>query len=271
MNKKTLVLVLMLAAQLYCALARAQEWVSVVVDLTGKVSTATTRTSRPEPVDLLQSLMRGAVIALESGARATLFYPSGAVAFELSGPGSYAVEQDGVRPLRGAASPLRMQLNKAFRAIKINRHSLAPAGQVMRDAGASDLPVLVGPSGVLLSANDVVFRWKALADVRQYRFQLAKKTQGVLFEVVTEGSAFRLPAEIHLEPGQAYLWRAVEGSAPSDVMNRWLEFAIAAPDLQALAQSIEQNDKPLSGAEQRLREILLRQKMAESSATTPPL
>lgn len=242
----------------------AQACVTLVADLTGGAVVADRPAAKPEdrwPVQLLQCFPAGKTVILETGARMTLFYPATGEAIELRGPGSFLLAADAVRPVSSAAAPARLQLNSAFRDIKLDRTRLAPAGVRMRDPQLAGVVVLLEPSGVVLSADALTFSWEPVRGVREYRFRVANSRRVVLFEQRTETEQLALPAEAHLAAGERLFWQ-VEAVAPTaQWRSRWQEFAIATPAARSLATRLDQELPSSSAAERNLREVLLLQQM----------
>ena len=190
--KRVRVAVLLIAALAAGGSQWAQACVTLVADLQGSVAVADRPSARSEdrwPVQLLQCFPAGKTMILEAGARITLFYPGSGEALELRGPGSFELATDSVRPLSSAAAPSRLQLNTAFRDIKLDRTRLAPAGVRMRDPRLAGSVILLEPSGVVLAQDSLVFRWEPVKGIQEYRFRLADSRRQVLLENHTQSRA----------------------------------------------------------------------------------
>jgi len=257
------------AALLFAALGasgsgRAQACVTLVADLVGNVTAADRASSKPAerwPVQLLQCLPAGRVLILDEGARTTLFYPSSGEAVSLRGPGGFEIGASAVRPLSNAAAPSRLQLNAAFRDIKLDRSRLAPAGVRMRDPRLAAGVVLLEPRGVVLEGDVLVFRWQPVEGAQQYRFRLANFRREQVLERLTEENQIVLPAATRLAPGERMLWRVEVASGSGQSRSQWQEFVIATPQARALASRIDSELAAPSAAERNLREVLLLQQM----------
>ena len=256
---------LSLVAFVTCGTATADACVTLVVDLYGTVVSADTASAKPGerwPVQLLQCFPPHKVLILQVDARATLFFPANGVASELRGAGRFEVAPDAVVALDNAPRPSRVQLNAAFRDIKLDRGNLVPAGVRMRDPRVTVGPVLLEPRGMVVSADPPVFRWEAISGSRQYRFRLTNTKREVIYETVTDMTELALPAEILLTPGERMMWHVDDSSATGRRTNRWQEFVIATPQARGLAEAIDQAIPSPSVAERNLRDVLLMQRMA---------
>jgi hypothetical protein len=243
--------------------------VTMVADLYGTVAVADTASAKPQdqwPVQLLQCLTPRKVLSLQAGARATLFFPANGMAFELRGAGRFEVGSDAVQPLADSPAPSRVQLNAAFRDIKLDRANLVPAGVRMRDPRVVVGPALLEPRGMVVSADPPVFRWEAIAGSPRYRFRLASVRMDIIYETLTDGTELVLPAQIPLTPGERLIWHVEEASAIGRTANRWQEFVVATPEARGLAQGIDQDIPSPSAAERNLRDVLLMQKMARGKS-----
>jgi hypothetical protein len=257
------------AALLFAALAAggspsARGCVTLVADLQGAAVVAERPAAKPEdrwPLQLLQCLPAGKTVMLEAGARVTLYYPASGEALELRGPGSFQLGADGVRPVSSAAAPARLQLNAAFRDIKLDRSRLAPAGVRMRDPRLGGGVVLLEPSGIVLGQGAPVFRWEPVEGTPEYRFRLANMRREVLFEERTHGNELVLPLDSRLTAGERLVWEVEAISGSMRRRSRWQEFMVATPAARSLAARIDRELPSPSAAERNLREIVLLQSM----------
>jgi hypothetical protein len=262
--KKLKLIWLLLGLELLWGPAHAEGCVSMLADVSGGVAIADTASARTEdwwPVQLLQCLAPRKVLALQNGARATLFFPGPNVSIELRGASRYEIMQDTARPLANAPVPERKALNAAFREIQLDRANLSSAGVRMRLPSPSQGPALLAPRGIVLSGEPVVFRWEAMSGHPQYRFQLAKSRTEIVYEATTDRTEVVLPANVAITPGDRLLWR-VDVAAPDAKMSaRWQDFIVATPEARTLAAQIDRDVPAPSAAERNLREVLLIQRM----------
>lgn len=259
-----LAVVLMSAALTASGSNRAPACVTLVADLNGTVMVADRVSAKPEdrwPVELLQCFLAGKVLMLEAGARATLFYPGTGEAVALSGPGSFEIGSDTVRPTSTASVPSRIPLNAAFRDIKLDRSRLAPAGVRMRDPRIAGGLLPLEPRGVVLAEDALVFRWGPVEGARDYRFRLADMRRDVVFEGRTPAAEVTLPSDIRLAAGERLMWQVDAVLSSGQKRSRWQEFVIATPEARALAARIDHELASPSAAERNLREVLLLQNM----------
>lgn len=244
--------------------ASAQPCVTLVADLHGGVAVADRPAAKPEdrwPVQLLQCFPAGKAVIMEAGARVTLFYPGSGEAVELRGPGNFQLNADGVRAVSGAAAPpSRVQLNTAFRDIKLDRTRLAPGGVRMRDPRLTGAVNLLEPSGVVLRQDAVVFRWQPIKGIQDYRFRLMDAQRQVLLDERTQAAELTVP-QAELKTGERLYWQ-VETAAPAARRSQWLEFVIATPAARGRAGQLDQEVPAPSAVERNLREVLLLQDMA---------
>ena len=256
---------LLLCAFVGSGTAPVHACVTLVVDLYGTVVAADTASAKPGdrwPVQLLQCFPPRKVLILQSGAGATLFFPANGMAFELRGVGRFEVASEGVLSLSDSPAPSRLQLNAAFRDIKLDRANLVPAGVRMRDPRITVGPALLEPRGMVVSADPPVFRWEAIAGGTQYRFRLASARIEVIYETLTDMTQLVLPIEVRLPAGEKLLWHVDNAAATGRSANRWQEFVIATPQARKLAEAIDQAVPSPSAAERNLRDVLLMQRMA---------
>ena len=262
MTMLTVRLLLVLAGFAVCSTLRAEPCVTLLADLNGNVTVADVAAPKPEerwPVQLLQCFVPRKVLSLESGSRATLFFPAEGVALELRGPGRFEIMPGTVRPLSSAAAPSRAPLNNAFRDVKLDRANLTPAGVRMREPRFSEGLVLLQPRGIVTSTGDLEFRWQASSAGTRYRFRLAAGRKDVVYETTTDDSHFVLPPEIRLAAGEPLLWQVEDTARPGS--SRWQDFVIATPEARALAEEIDREVPSPSAAERNLRDLLLMQRM----------
>jgi hypothetical protein len=245
--------------------ASAEECVTIVADLAGPAAVADSASARPKdrwPVQLLQCLPPRKVVALEDGARTTLFFPAQGTSFDLAGPGRYEVTAEGVRPLSGAAAPKPRVLNDAFKDVALDRSRLVPAGVRMRNPSAADRVVLLEPRDVVTESAALLFRWEAAAgSAGPYRFRLAREGGASAFEAVVDATELALPAEVALAPGERFVWHVEDLSSPGRAAARWQSFVVATEAARALARRLDAQLAAPSTAERNLRDLLLMQRM----------
>jgi hypothetical protein len=243
--------------------AYADGCVTMLADVSGGVTIADTATAKAQdwwPVQLLQCMAPRKVLALQTGAHATLFFPSSGVAVELHGANRYEIQQDTARPLANAPVPERKALNAMFREIQLDRSNLSSAGVRMRLPGPSVGPVPLEPHGIVLSGDAPVFRWEALPGNPHYRFQLAKSRAEVIYEVLTDRNELPLPADLALAPGERYMWRVDVAPIEAKMTARWQDFVLATPAARTLAAQIDRELPAPDAAERNLRAVLLMQR-----------
>jgi hypothetical protein len=258
---------LVLTGLLAWSTLRAETCVTLLADLGGNVTVANVAAPKPEdrwPVQLLQCFVPRKVLSLDSGARATLFFPAEGVALELRGPGRFEVMPSTVRPLASAPVPSRVLLTSAFRDVKLDRSNLTPAGVRMRDPRFSEGLALLEPRGIVTSAGELVFRWQAASGATRYRFRLAAGRKDVIYETLTEKTEFVVPPEIRLAAGERLLWQAEDGAGAAT--SRWQEFVLATPEARSLAEALDREAPSPSAAERNLRDLLLMQVMLRSKS-----
>jgi hypothetical protein len=240
----------------------AQGCVTLVADLYGAAAVADRPAAKLQdrwPIQLLQCFPAGKTIMLEAGARVTLFFPASGEAVELRGPGRFQLADDGVQPVSSAATPARVQLNAAFRDIKLDRSRLVPAGVRMRAPRPAGGVVLLAPSGIVLAEEALVFRWEPVEGAREYSVRVANSRREVLLEERAQTSEMVVPLGRRLAPGEGLMWQ-VEALLPAgQERSRWQEFILATPEARILAARIDQELPSPSAAERNLREVLLRQ------------
>jgi hypothetical protein len=260
-KSKTIWLGLLL--EMACATAHAESCVTMLADVAGSVAIADAASAKPDewwPVQLLQCLPARKVLSLQSGAHTTLFFPASGVALELQGKGRYEIMQDSARPLGNARAPERRALNGAFRDIQLDRAGLTPAGVRMRVPVQAAGTAPLGPRGIVLSREALLFRWEAAPGNPQYRFQLSKSRTEMIYETTTDRTELELPADVALAPGERYQWR-VDIESPGPMNGRWQEFAMATAQARMLAAELDRALPAPSAAERNLREVLLMQQL----------
>jgi hypothetical protein len=268
--KPSSVAALLVAAFVASGVQWAQACVTLVADLHGAAQVADRPSAKAEdrwPVQLLQCFPAGKTVMLDPGARMTLFYPATGEAIELLGPGSFELAAATVRPVSSAAAPTRLQLNTAFRDIKLDRTRLAPAGVRMRDPQLAGVLVPLEPIGVVLSADTLVFRWGPVEGVREYRFRLANARREVLLEDRAESSQLSLPSRTQLTAGERLFWQVEAKGPATQWRSRWQEFVIATPPARSLAARLDRELPSPSATERVLREVLLLQQMEVDKAS----
>ena len=264
MNRLKLIGVLS-SCGLMCTAVHAESCVSMLADVSTGVTVADTASAKAAdwwPVQLLQCLTPRKVLALQSGAHATLFFPANGTAMELRGVSRYEILQDTARPLANAPAPDRRTLNAAFREIQLDRSNLSSAGVRMRLPGPAAGPTPLAPRGVVVSSEPLVFRWEAVAGNPRYHFQLARGRAEVLYETSTDGAQVMLPADVRLAPGERFMWRVDLVSPTAKLTGRWQEFVLANEAARELAAQIDRDVPTPSAAERNLRDVLLLQRIA---------
>src|SRR5689334_1820975 len=242
-----------------CAPIQAQSCVGLLADVSGRAVIADNASAKPQdwwPATLLQCLPAGKVLSLPSSAHATLFFPVTGTAIDLKGAGRFEILQDTVRALGSAPAPEPKALNAAYRQIQIDRAALKSAGVRMRLPMSAATPMPIGPRGIVLSPEDLVFRWEPVPGQTHYRFELAKRGSDSLYKTTTDGSELVLPSEIHIVAGEPLKWRVDVGSAGGN-SGRWQEFVLADDATRALAGELDIAAPTPTQAERNLREVLL--------------
>jgi hypothetical protein len=249
---------------LICTAVHAQSCVTMLADVSTGVTVADTASAKAGdwwPVQLLQCLAPRKVLALQSGAHATLFFPANGTAMELRGMSRYEILQDTARPLANAPAPERRTLNAAFREIQLDRSNLSSAGVRMRLPGTVAGPAPLAPHGIVVSSEPLVFRWEAAGGNPKYHFQLAKGRAEVLYETSTDGTQLMLPADVTLPAGERFMWRVDLVSPTAKLSGRWQEFVLATEAARELAGRIDRDLPTPNAAERNLREVLLLQRI----------
>jgi hypothetical protein len=252
-------------AHLTTGAAVAADCITLVADLAGAVAVADTAAAKPKdrwPVQLLQCLPVRKVVALDPGARATLFFPAGTRSFELVGPGRYQIVRDGILPLNGSAPAVERVLNQAFQDVRLDRSMLSPAGVRMRTVAGERL-TLLEPRGIVTDPARLSFRWQRSAERSgELRFRLANENGEVIHEAIADGEQLVLPDTVVLAPGLRFFWHVEDTSSSQRASPRWERFVIATEEVQALARQIDSHTRMPSAAESNLRDLLLMQSMA---------
>src|SRR5690242_7372491 len=251
---------------LLCTQVSADGCVTMLADVSGRVAVADAASARPAdwwPVQLLQCLPARKVLALQDGARATLFFPTAGMAVDLSGGGRFEVLEDTVRAIGNAPQPQPRALNSAFRRIQVDRSNLSSAGVRMRLPATASAPAAIAPRGIVYPKDAVVFSWEPVAGASQYRFQLARGATEMLYDATTDRTEVALPPQVQLTPGERLKWRV--DVADDKVMSaRWHEFIIATDAVRSLAAELDSQVPSPSAAERNLRDVLLMQRMEQN-------
>jgi hypothetical protein len=240
------------------ALARAEPTpVALVADLAGEIRVHSDAAGGDRNVALMQRLPADARLALGADARATVFYPASGAAFELRGRGQFLVGGDEVRAAGEAASPVRRQLNAAFRNIQLQRVHITQAGVVMRGAGNQGRPQPLGPEGLVMSGNGLVFRWSAAEAGGSYRFRLTDSAGEPLYEATTTETELALPSKVTPPAGRHLMWSVQAAGRLSP--NRWANLIVADAATREAAAALDRAGDQESVADRNLRALLLTQ------------
>jgi hypothetical protein len=95
----------------------------------------------------------------------------------------------------------------------ISRSSPAiPDATAQRDATrgeqvALDAPILSPRSGEKVTANDLQFRWRPIKRASFYELQVLSENGDVVWETRCNSTSTKLPAQVHLLPGETYYVR----------------------------------------------------------------
>ncbi len=206
---------------------------------------------------LMQHLPAGAELDLDIDAKASVFYPGSGTAFDLRGAGQFHVGAQESFAVGDALPPLRRPLNAAFRNIQLQRSHITQVGVVMRAVGGEARPQPLGPEGLVMSAERMVFRWSPVEGDGHYRFRLADTSGEPLFEAAVAGTELALPPTVALPNGRRLMWSVQAAGRLSPV--RWANLIVADAATRRLAAELDRGSEPDSAAEHNLRALLLSQ------------
>lgn len=248
-----LILPLLLAVPVWAGLP-----VAVIANLQGAV------TQRQEPAagaaaKLLDPLEELAILTLAANARATLYFPASGKAFELRGPGDFEVGTVAVRALGKAPPPSGRDLNAAYRDIKLDRKPIAKAAVIMRGRIGEPSESLLEPRGLVLSPDNLTFRWVPQATGALYRFQLTNEMGKPLYETETLETSIGLPEWMTLMRGERYRWEVEVVSGNGGALKGWREFVVADEAMRSGLAELDRSTETMSEAERTLFRALREQ------------
>jgi hypothetical protein len=253
----TIILLCLLGA---FAVARAEPGpVALMADLAGEIHLRSEAAGDGRNVALMQRLPADVSLLLAADARATVFYPASGAAFELRGRGQFLVGVDEVRAAGDAASPVRRQLNAAFRNIQLQRVHITQAGVVMRGAGNQGRPQPLGPEGLVMSGSGLVFKWSPAEGGGSYRFRLTDTAGEPIYEATTTATELALPSKVTPPAGRRLMWSVQAAGRLSP--NRWANLIVADAATREAAAALDQAGDMDSAIDRNLRALLLTQQV----------
>ncbi len=223
----------------YIAIAASAEPVAIVTDVRGDA-----RRTDGGAVGVLADLPAGSRIVLQASARLSVVHLPSQTTFELTGPGGFAIDANGVQAAAGTAAPSRKPLAAVYRDVRLRPASVTQASIAMRGDSHDPRLRLVSPVASWLIERPSAFRWEAQAPAVRYSFQLTDSNGHVLHESVTEQTAVSIPAGIRFEPGRTYGWEVKATLGDGKVIEAWTEIGIAS----ALLRDKVENARPVAAA-----------------------
>jgi hypothetical protein len=172
------------------------ESVALVTEIAG----AGTVTQKPDggPLEQLHELRPGAVVVLQAGTRAVIVHtPTGAV-FDLTGPGRFRIQPNGIDALDGARLA-RRELPAAIKSFQLKPLSTMQASIVMRGAAPARLD---GPNGGVVTEEELNFRVRG--GVAVTTVELSELEGGRREPIRDAGVSFNVARIAAVQPGKRY-------------------------------------------------------------------
>lgn len=173
------------------------EPVALVTELSGTAVVA----QKPDggTLEVLHELRVGAVVTLNSGARAVVVHTASGIVYDLSGPGRFRVQGKGVDALNGARLA-RRELPQSIRSFQLKPLSAMQANIVMRGG----TPVwLDGPSGGVLGTDELNYRIQG--NVVTPKVEITALGGNAIVVVQQASSAFNPASATSIQRGTRYL------------------------------------------------------------------
>ncbi|HZM44346.1 MAG TPA: hypothetical protein VFC14_05900 [Burkholderiales bacterium] len=216
---------------------------------------------------ILAELGAGAQLELEGSARVTVAHFASGRQFDLDGPGVFRLTAAGVESAGGGRVTARAPLAAAYRDVRLRPARVAQASISMRGNTGDAAVQLVSPVGTWLLERRPSFRWKTVAGVVSYRFELTDNTGRVLYETSTGEASVALPESVVLQSGQTYAWQVDARLPDGRVADGWTEFGIAGTDRRERVDSARPG-KDASFGERVLFALLLDDAGLREAAST---
>lgn len=196
----------MLAAGLFAAsmcgraaLALEIADIAMVTEIKGNVETKAGRLKK------MDGLSKPCTIALDSDAKAVLFYFDGVREYTLSGPGTFEFSATGLTMSSASGAISIKWQDPYFNKLPRTGMRVAQAGTVLRTAAQVD-PGYSPPDDENVPVFSLNFFWKLRPHLGAWQFRLADAAGNMLYETETATYSARLPTNLRLAPGSRYHW-----------------------------------------------------------------
>lgn len=204
--------------------------VGVILDVQGNASLL--EGGKATRLDILMPLPAGSQLVLEDKARATLVLYRNNGAFELMGPATVGIHDEGLKPLRGAA-PQPKNVSQAHAAVAvegINRR-LAMSAVVLRGSGGSPAALrLVSPSqDAALVSSEPELSWQAMPEPLAREVLIQEIAGKEVARFAAREDRFAVPGSAGLRPGAEYVWSVTVRFPDGRNETRERVFRILAP------------------------------------------
>lgn len=203
-------------------------------------------TGGKKPVAFLSEVRNGQDFELAVGARAVAVDLKSGREYEASGPGTFRVEEDGVRAVSGSSLKTRALPARNLPEVKVVVARVSQAATVMRSLPGHKHVILLSSANTAVLTPTPTLSWEGGDSASAYKVRLSDSAGNVLINEQTQEKNLTVPASAGLTSGRNYLWtvEAVNENGPLPGLFAVAQLSVVPPDTVQLLKSIA----PQSGA-----------------------
>ena len=198
----------------------SDEMLAMVTDISGSVNVI--HQYGENQLDLLAKLFDQDQLTLVEGARVVIVHLTNSQEYEIKGPSTYRVTENGLKHLEGGqAREYNVLTGNAVATDTIRSGNIAYAGLALKgnDQGSSQTTRVKTLRGGKTFNPYPWFKWQSVSPGKQYQLVLKNAAGKVVWKTSTSASAIKLPANIFLKRGQKYTWTLATGNSDQVLTN----------------------------------------------------
>lgn len=196
-----------------------------------------------KPLVLMDTIGLGAQIEVFNGATVVVFDGAMGVEFRMKGPGKYALDSSSVHPVGNSLPPVKVELNPAYKGIRVQSAGIKRAGISMRSL--NPLASSMRPAAETVNTDGLKFSWRGAAG-EGAQLILQNENGSVVWQSAVQDSPEKLPSNIALNPGATYRWQ-IKQPFVGESRQTWAEFVVLTRDqVQRIANARPSENSGLS-------------------------
>ncbi len=207
----------------------------LITELTHKATTG-----GKKPVTFLSEVRNGQDFELAVGARAVAVDLKSGREYEASGPGTFRVEEDGVRAVSGSSLKTRALPARNLPEVKVVVARVSQAASILRKL--PKLLTLQSSANTAVLTPTPTLSWDVFGgdSTFTYKVRLSDSAGNVLINEQTQEKSLTVPASAGLTSGRNYLWtvEAVNQNGSLPGLFAVAQLSVVPPDTVQLLKSI---------------------------------